>query len=132
MITGGANGIGKAHATILAKEHGFNLVLVDIDEQGLKQTKEELSGSASVHTITADLSGVDPKLTEKLWTDVLKTVPDRNISIVLNNLGITNFGSYHDKPSNEIQRESFTNTFPNIYLSKHALEHFKERHAEGK
>jgi short-subunit dehydrogenase len=62
MITGGAAGIGKAHAEILAKEWKFNLVVVDKDDAGLKRLKKELGSYVSVHTIKADLATADFKV----------------------------------------------------------------------
>ena len=41
LITGGASGIGKATA-LLCAQMGADVVLVDLNEQGLKQTAEEI------------------------------------------------------------------------------------------
>jgi short-subunit dehydrogenase len=132
MITGAANGIGKAHATRLAQDHGFNLVLVDIDDKGLAAVKESLGSSVQVHTIKADLANTDPKVALKVWNDALKAVPDRNISILMNNLGGTSFYDFHEFDTKKLAKEAITNIFPNVYLSRHALDHFRERNAEGK
>ena len=58
LITGGAGGIGFSFAKICAQE-GYQLLLVDIDENNLEKSKAELleiSGSYSVYTLQQDLS----------------------------------------------------------------------------
>ena len=42
IITGAAQGIGKALSFVFA-EKGANLILVDIDSEGLKELEKELS-----------------------------------------------------------------------------------------
>jgi 3alpha(or 20beta)-hydroxysteroid dehydrogenase len=60
VITGGAGGIGRATARVLAAE-GARLLLVDRDEAGLREIADELAGGgAEVRTRTADVtSGED-------------------------------------------------------------------------
>lgn len=43
IITGAANGIGRASAVLFARE-GANLVLADISETGLRQVEDEIKG----------------------------------------------------------------------------------------
>jgi short-subunit dehydrogenase len=86
LITGAAEGIGRAHADRLAKDHKFNLVLVDRNDEGLQAAKEELNGKVVVHTIKADLASNEPAVAQKVWNDALGK-NDRDISIVLNNVG---------------------------------------------
>ena len=58
IITGGSAGIGKATAARFLAE-GASLMLVDIDEAGLDQAREELGASARVRTLRADVSNED-------------------------------------------------------------------------
>lgn len=55
VITGGSGGIGKVTAEVFLK-HGANVVLVDLDEEGLENTKKDLSRHGNVLTIQADVS----------------------------------------------------------------------------
>jgi short-subunit dehydrogenase len=84
LVTGAAKGIGKAIAKELAR-HEFDLLLVDLDEQGLAATKKELeSGSGSViYTFPLDLSA--PGALQRLisWT---ATWHDE-LQVVVNNAG---------------------------------------------
>ncbi|WP_342433392.1 SDR family NAD(P)-dependent oxidoreductase [Neobacillus sp. FSL H8-0543] len=55
IITGGAGGIGKVTAERFLKE-GANVVIVDLFEESLAKTKEELSSFGDVLTVQADVS----------------------------------------------------------------------------
>ncbi len=51
LITGGASGIGKA-TVLLCTQMGADVVLVDLNEQGLKQTAEEIGKeSTEIHAL---------------------------------------------------------------------------------
>jgi NAD(P)-dependent dehydrogenase (short-subunit alcohol dehydrogenase family) len=89
IITGAAAGIGEASARLFAKE-GAHLVLVDIDDSGLKKLTEELQDqSAVVLDITADIS--DP---ETAGT-VIERARDNfgRLDVLFNNAGIVIGGS---------------------------------------
>ncbi len=53
LISGAASGLGRATAVLLARL-GAELVLLDIDDEGLAETKE-LCGDAAVNCVTANL-----------------------------------------------------------------------------
>lgn len=55
LITGAASGIGLATARKLAEE-GANLVLLDIDGEGLERAKEELAAKVRVRSYKVDLT----------------------------------------------------------------------------
>jgi short-subunit dehydrogenase len=123
MVTGGADGIGRAHAEILAKDWKFNLVIVDRDDAMLKKVKEDLGGLVEVHTIKADLMSADGKVFEKVW----KEASQKDVSIVMNNVGTTNFEKFHEKSAKQITNEVLLICFPTVYFSKLALASFKGR-----
>lgn len=61
FITGAASGLGKEFARLYAKD-GNNLLLVDVNQQGLEETKQELQNKHEdivVDTFVADLSQTD-------------------------------------------------------------------------
>jgi NAD(P)-dependent dehydrogenase (short-subunit alcohol dehydrogenase family) len=55
LVTGAANGIGRAIAERFARE-GMKLALVDLDAEGVKAAAEELSSQAEVAHFAADIS----------------------------------------------------------------------------
>ena len=58
VVTGAAKGIGRATAELFARE-GARLVVNDVDEAGLSDLRERLSGSgAEVETVVGDVSVV--------------------------------------------------------------------------
>lgn len=86
IITGGAAGLGKAAAEKLAAE-GANLVLVDINNEALENTKKEILASfpnAEVLLIAADVSD------EKAVADYVKQAVNKfqRIDGFFNNAGI--------------------------------------------
>ena len=59
VVTGAAKGIGRATAELFASE-GARLVVNDVDEAGLKDLEEKLSGQgAEVVSVVGDVSDVD-------------------------------------------------------------------------
>jgi len=86
VITGAGSGIGRAAAKELANL-GMKLALVDVDEEGLQQTTEEVSsivGASNVLAFSIDVASLDEvvKLKEKVfeaWDEV---------AVLMNNAGV--------------------------------------------
>ena len=57
VITGGAGSIGKATAALFLEE-GAKVLLIDLDEEALKQTAAEL-GNENISWCAADVSNTD-------------------------------------------------------------------------
>ncbi|CAM4353765.1 SDR family NAD(P)-dependent oxidoreductase [Lacicoccus alkaliphilus] len=82
LITGGAGGIGQAGAKEFL-DRGASVVLVDLNEEALKQASENL-GSDKVHTITGDVTDE-----ESVKNYVEETVEKFDkIDVFFNNAGI--------------------------------------------
>ena len=87
IITGGAGGIGKETAKLLAKE-GAKVVIFDINEDRLTEAKKEIKKYGIVEAIKADVtdfksvSGAVKKVYEKFG----------KIDVLINNAGITRDG----------------------------------------
>ena len=88
VITGGARGIGKEIARVLAKE-GANCVLCDVNAQELKTAAAEIE-SLGVQCLPLALNVCDLKQCE----DAVNKVIDKykKIDILINNAGITRDG----------------------------------------
>ncbi len=82
IITGGAGSIGKASARLFLEE-GAKILLVDLDEEALKKTAEEL-GSENVSWCAADVSNTDDV---KRYAEEAKNAFD-SVDIFFNNAGI--------------------------------------------
>jgi len=88
LITGAASGIGRSMANIFA-ESGSDLVLVDINDKGLKDLENELKQfNVNVTSINVNLSKKEDILS--LW----KKIKDRDPDILVNNAGIYIFKDY--------------------------------------
>ncbi|MER6936153.1 SDR family NAD(P)-dependent oxidoreductase [Nocardioides sp. NPDC127514] len=85
IITGGAAGIGRATATLMASR-GAAVLLVDRDEAGLKETAEAIaSAGGTVHTTNADVS--DEQAVQE-YVGYAKELFDGRIDVLFNNAGI--------------------------------------------
>ncbi|RLD14147.1 MAG: 3-oxoacyl-ACP reductase [Caldiserica bacterium] len=87
IITGGAGGIGKETAKLLAKE-GAKVVIFDINEERLTEAKKEIEKYGIVEAIKADVTDF------KSVSDAVKKVYEKfgKIDVLINNAGITRDG----------------------------------------
>lgn len=83
VITGAGSGIGRETALVFW-EHGANLVLVDVDEAGLEETRELISPGAAVETVVADVT--DAEDVERYVSQAVETFA--GIDVLHNNAGI--------------------------------------------
>jgi len=84
IVTGAAGGIGKATASLLAKE-GAKVVVTDINEAGVKEAAEEIRhGGGKAIFIKHDVTSEDS------WSEVLeKALPEfGKLDILVNNAGV--------------------------------------------
>lgn len=103
LVTGAANGIGLEYAKQLA-DKDFNLLLVDLDEQGLKNAKEAIqtkNPNVKIESFTSDLTKLDNAASvHELLGDAL----DNDISVLVNNAGFASVAPFHDKPASVVQK----------------------------
>ncbi len=83
LVTGAADGIGKAIATLLARE-GAQIIIADVNETLGKQTAEALDGMF----VMLDASR------EEAWQQVMNTIAEKygRLDILVNNAGIIGKG----------------------------------------
>lgn len=92
LITGAAHGMGRRMAMEFARR-GAELVLVDIDEEGLQKVADKLSETnTSVATFALDLSS--RTAIKELHAAVSEQVG--RIDILVNNAGVVTAGNYED------------------------------------
>lgn len=88
LITGAANGIGRAIANELAAA-GYSLVLLDVDELNLETTAKELGQKYAPLTVESQVVDItDETAVTVAATKVLKAGP---IDVLVNNAGIGHY-----------------------------------------
>jgi short-subunit dehydrogenase len=86
VITGAASGIGRALATGLWKK-GCHLALIDLNEEGLHQLRDELIGSTKDRTVSLHIADVSNKAQMKdVAVDVIEA--HQTVHLLINNAGI--------------------------------------------
>lgn len=122
VITGGAGGIGLETAKLFLKEGAEGILLVDQDEEQLKEAAKSLE-SEHVHFFTADVSKNDPV---KAYTD--KAIREfGKIDVLFLNAGIEGVV----KPLTEYPEEMYDKVLAvnvkGVWLGmKHAFPHMKK------
>ena len=121
LVTGAGVGIGKA-ISIRFGEVGANLVLVDINEEGLEQTKEEvLNFGVDVETYKVDLSKKED--IEKLWKDLEGREPD----ILVNNAGIYSFKDFLELDGDLLEKTMKVNLYSALWMSQEMIGRRKKK-----
>lgn len=116
IITGASKGIGKAVATLFAKE-GANLFLISRDEEALLSLKSELeNGKNYITYYVADIT--DPDRLKEVFTDIRQT--KLAIDILVNNAGVMEDAVLQMVTPALINKIYQTNVFGLIDASKRA------------
>ncbi len=118
LITGAASGIGKAAALRFA-EAGSNLVLVDINKEGLKKLADEIEG-VELRTEVVDLSKKEE--IDRLWERI--RAPD----VLINNAGVYPFKDFEGLEEDFLQWVLNVNLNAVLWMSQHMI---KRRKKEG-
>ena len=102
LVTGASDGIGASYCRQLAAM-GFNIILVSRTEAKLQKVRDNLvtiNPSIRTQIIVADFSG-RPSI--EFYRNILRQVGDRELSIVIANAGLLNYGLLIDKSLAQIQ-----------------------------
>ena len=124
IVTGGASGIGKATATLFARE-GASVVLADIGEEELTAVVDLIIGdggqAAMKKTNVADEGEV-----KELVDFTLATYSQ--VDILCNNAGITGvYPSVEDEDADEWRRVLDVNLMGVVFGTKHVAPHMQKR-----
>lgn len=124
VITGGAGGIGKITAKAFA-DKGANIVLVDMNEEALASTKEELKlGDDRILTVKADVTNEE---------DVSRYVAETkdkfgSLDVLFNNAGFEGpFVTIKDSDYKAFQKVMEVNVYGVFLGMKHALKVMEEQ-----
>lgn len=119
LITGAASGIGKIMGRIVLEKGAKNLIIWDINQNGLAAAKEELSQFGNVHTYQVDITNDDAVIAA--YKEVLATF--ERIGILINCAGIVRGNQTFNNNSIDDVRLTFAvNTIAPMVLSLQALQ----------
>ncbi|KRE98559.1 3-ketoacyl-ACP reductase [Paenibacillus sp. Soil766] len=123
LITGGGSGIGRAAAVLLAQQ-GMKVCLVDLKDDRLEQTKQEIE-AAGGKVMTVDIDISDPKQVEQAFEHTAQTWG--RINFVFANAGINGvLAPIEDMKSEDWDRTLSVNLKGTFLCIKHAIPHMKE------
>ena len=125
LITGGCSGIGKIMARKSLERGASNLIIWDINEEGLAKTKEEFANfGKEISTYKVDVSNLDEikNAAQRVRTEVGK------VDILINNAGIVVGKYFHEHTHEQIQKSLLINTNALMHI---ALEFLPEMMKEN-
>ena len=117
VITGASDGIGKGYAFELAKR-GFNIVLVGRNKSKLEQVEMNLKlahPKVETRVVVADFADA---YQEGFAEKVLEQVKDLDVSILINNAGVSNKGVLHEVPTATITNLILTNCLGHALITR--------------
>lgn len=114
LITGGASGIGKIMGRKALERGASQLIIWDINADGLRTTKEALDKyQGTVHTFVVDISSLDAiETTTKLVLDQFES-----IDILINNAGVVVGKYFHEHSHQDITRTMAINSDAPMHIT---------------
>lgn len=121
LVTGGSDGIGRQIAIDFAKK-GFRVAAVY--HSGVEKANELKKKYDNIAIYQCDISSYSQ--VENLYKKVAEDF--KNIDIVINNAGISNYGLLQDMTENDIINNISTNLNGVIFSCKFAVKHMIKNH----
>lgn len=127
IITGATDGIGKAFAEELA-ERGFNIYQISRNPDKLNACQAELTGKYGVlvHSLVWDFNNTSTSLKEFIEL-VNKDIEGKDVSILINNVGISFRGFFHLQSVTKVNEVLTVNCLPTTYLTRLVLPQMHHR-----
>ena len=91
LITGAASGIGSELTRLFAKD-GYNLVLVDINAEGLDRLAYNLKNQYGTQTSVLAVDLADANAPQEIYTET--TAQGHQIDVLVNNAGFGEYGKF--------------------------------------
>ena len=119
VVTGGASGIGKALAKAFIKEKSSYVLIVDVDEEKLNETKKEPN---------CDALKIDVSKEEEIKSLVnYMNEKTGGIDIFCSNAGIGGVPGFFDVTTDDWQNIWDINVIGHIHAAKHVMPQMLER-----
>ena len=123
LVTGAASGIGAAICDRFARE-GASIVLLDMDEAGVKAVAEKLRADG----VNAEGFGCDVANEEDSKAVIATVIAQRGgIDVLVNNAGITQRSAFVDTDISVFRKVMDVNFFGSLYCTKAAIGSLIER-----
>jgi len=122
VVTGAASGIGQATSILLAQQ-GARMALVDINAQGLRQTRttiEKNGGVATTHTIDV----ADKEQMQQLPTEVARS--HGAVHILVNNAGVGMAGTFEEMALEDFEWLMAINFWSVVFGSRYFLPYLRK------
>lgn len=135
VISGAANGIGFGFAKEFAIQ-GFNLILIDLDTDGLKKAKAELVKLSPLKNF--DCITLTKNYCECIYPEFFKDITPisegKEISILVNNvgMGVADMPGFPTPDEEDFKRIMLVNCHSQVAMLKHFLPKIKNRALSGK
>ena len=126
LVTGAANGIGKALATALAAR-GCDVALADRDEAGIRALAKQLSPSAKGKITHTRVDVSNAAEIETMAATVLSAHP--RLNIVINNAGVALFGQLHETSAADMEWLMGINFWGVVGVTRAFLPHLEKQPA---
>lgn len=116
LITGGASGIGKIMGRLLL-QRGARLIIWDIDQKKMEQTREEFKSLGSIQTFRVDLSSP-----EQIRENALKIQQEvGTVDLLINNAGIVVGKYFSEHTGPDILKTMEINALAPMYVTSEFL-----------
>jgi len=117
VVTGGAQGLGRAICERLARE-GCHVVVADLNQAGAEQTAAEIAAEYGRKVIAVGVDVTDEAQVEALFQRTLKEFGQ--VDIVVSNAGVLFAEAIWDFPADKWKLVSDVNLFGYFLVAKHA------------
>lgn len=118
LVTGGASGIGRASALLLARE-GAKIMVTDLQQETGEAVASEIVGSGGhAHFMSHDVTD------ETEWQNVIDATHERfgGLDVLVNNAGVGGGGVFIDEMELEVWRHCLAVNLDGVFLGvKHGI-----------
>ncbi|QZP08472.1 SDR family NAD(P)-dependent oxidoreductase [Caenibius sp. WL] len=123
LITGGASGIGYATAELFSRS-GADIVIADLNEQGLNAAAQKLAGGAKGKVVPVACDTSDPDSCTRLIDESVKALG--KLDVVCNIAGVLGNGPTEQFPDELWLKVLSVNLNGPFFISKRAIPHLLE------